>query len=163
MLDSIRLIKKMNFWLEIVTLIVPGFNDSDEELQEIAEFLADVSVDVPWHVTAFHPDYKMTDTGRTPVETLIRAYEIGKAAGLRYVYPGNLPGGVGEREHTFCPACEKLLIRRRGFVVEENRMKGGACSFCNEAIPGIWEDNPPSKTVGAGIPLPIALPEGPHR
>ncbi len=161
MLDSIRLIKKMNFWLEIVTLIVPGFNDSDEELKEIAEFLADVSVDVPWHVTAFHPDYKMTEPGRTPVETLIRAYEIGKAAGLRYVYPGNLPGGVGKRECTFCPACEKLLIRRRGFVVEENRMKGGACPFCHESIPGIWEDNPPNKTVGAGIPLPIALPEGP--
>ena len=160
-LDSIRLIKKMNFWLEIVTLIVPGFNDSDEELKEIAEFLVDVSVDVPWHVTAFRPDYKMTEPHRTPVETLIRAYEIGKTAGLRYVYPGNLPGGVGKRVCTFCPSCEKLLIRRRGFIVEENRMKGGACPFCNESIPGVWEDDPPNITVGAGIPLPIALPEGP--
>ena len=160
-LDSIRLIKKMNFWLEIVTLVVPGFNDSDAELKEIAEFLADVSVDVPWHVTAFRPDYKMTEPGCTPVETLIRAYEIGKEAGLRYVYPGNLPGGVGKRECTFCPSCEKLLIRRRGFVVEENRMKGGACPFCDESIPGVWEDDPPNVTVGAGIPLPIALPEGP--
>jgi len=160
-LNSIRLIKKMGFWLEVVTLVVPGFNDGEDELKEIAAFLADVSIDVPWHVTAFRPDYKMNEPQRTPAETLIRAYDIGKEAGLRHVYPGNLAGGVGKRECTFCPTCERLLIRRRGFVVEENRMKNGACPFCNESIPGVWEDNPPNTTNGAGIPLRIALPESP--
>ena len=160
-LDSIRLIKQMGFWIEIVTLVVPGFNDGDDELKQIAEFVADVSVDIPWHVTAFHPDYKLTDPPRTPSETLVRAYDFGKAAGLRYVYPGNVHSGVGTRESTFCPACDKLLIRRKGFVVEENRMKGPACPFCNEPIPGVWEDNPPSETRGMGIPLPVMVSEGP--
>lgn len=160
-LSTIRLLKKMDFWVEIVTLTIPGFNDGDDELKRIADFLAGVSPDIPWHVTAFHPDYKMTDPPRTPVETLIRAYEIGKAAGLRYVYPGNLPGGVGKRENTYCPACEKLLIRRRGFVVEENRMKGSTCPSCSTTIPGVWEETPPGHTVGMGIPLPIAVSEGP--
>ncbi len=156
-LDTIKLLKQMDFWVEIVTLIVPGFNDHDEELRGIADFLAGVSVDLPWHVTAFHPDYKMTDPPRTPAETLIRAYDFGKAAGLHYVYPGNLPGGIGTRENTYCPSCNKLLIRRRGFVVQENRMKGPHCSFCQTRIPGVWEDTPPERTVGYGIPLPIAV------
>jgi pyruvate formate lyase activating enzyme len=160
-LDTIRRLKQMDFWVEIVTLVVPGFNDSDEELTQIAEFIAGVSIDIPWHVTAFHPDYKMTDPPRTPVETLLRAYEFGKAAGLRYVYPGNLRDGVGKRESTFCPACGKLLIRRRGFVVEENRMKGSACPFCSETVAGVWEPTPPSCTHGAGVPLPVAIPESP--
>ncbi len=120
-----------------------------------------MSIDIPWHVTAFHPDYKMTDPPRTPSETLVRAYDFGKEAGLRYVYPGNCHGGVGTRENTYCPSCTKLLIRRRGFVVEENRMKGSTCPFCSEPIPGVWEDNPPSHTTGMGIPLPIVVSEGP--
>ncbi len=160
-LDSIKLIHAMDFWIEIVTLIVPGFNDGDDELRKIADFVAGVSVDIPWHVTAFHPDYKMTDPPRTPAETLVRAYEFGKAAGLKYVYPGNVHGGVGKRESTFCPACQKLLIRRKGFVVEENRMKGSACPFCDEPIPGVWEDKPPNETRGIGIPLPVVVSEGP--
>ncbi|MGB2987511.1 MAG: AmmeMemoRadiSam system radical SAM enzyme [Phycisphaerae bacterium] len=160
-LDTIRLLKKMDFWIEVVTLVVPGFNDSDDELRQIADFVVGVSPDIPWHVTAFHPDYKMTDPPRTPVSTLIRAYDIGKTAGLRYVYPGNVHGGVGKRENTYCPSCERLLIRRRGFIVEENRMKGADCPFCSERIAGVWEDTPPGHTTGMGIPFPVVLSEGP--
>ena len=159
-LESIKLLKKMDFWVEVVTLVVPGFNDSDDELKQIAEFVASVSPDMPWHVSAFHPDYKMTGPPRTPVETLLRACDIGKSAGLRYVYPGNVHGGVGKRESTFCPSCEKLLIRRRGFIVEENRMKAGSCPFCGEMIAGIWAD-PPASAGSTGIPLPINEPETP--
>jgi pyruvate formate lyase activating enzyme len=160
-LATIRLLKKMDFWVEVVTLVVPGFNDTDDELRQIADFLAVVSCDIPWHVTAFHPDYRMTEPVRTPGETLIRAHDIGKQAGLRYVYAGNLPGGVGSRENTYCTSCGKLLIRRRGFIVEENRMKGGCCPFCKAAVPGVWEAQPPTCTSGAGVPLPIAVVEGP--
>jgi len=160
-LDTIRLLKQMDFWVEIVTLVVPGFNDGDDELAQIAGFLADISCDIPWHVTAFHPDYKMTDPPRTPVETLLRAYELGRTAGLRYVYPGNIAGGVGSRESTHCPTCDRTLIKRRGFCVEDNRMKGGACPHCGTAIPGVWEKDPPSKTLGWGIPLPITVIEQP--
>ncbi len=160
-LEAIKLLWKMEFWVEIVTLVVPTFNDSDEELKQIAEFIASVSCDTPWHVTAFHPDYRMTDPPRTPTKTLVKAYDIGKAAGLKYVYPGNLAGGIGKRENTYCPSCEKLLIRRRGFFVEENRMKGGNCPFCNETIAGVWEDSPPGQTTGSGTPLPVVIPESP--
>lgn len=160
-LESIKLLVQMDFWVEIVTLVVPQFNDTDEEIKQIAGFVADVSTDLPWHISAFHPDYKMTGPPRTPTETLVRAYDIGKAAGLKYVYPGNVHGGVGKRESTFCPSCEKLLIRRRGFVVEENRMKGGACPFCSEKIAGRWEEDPPAAGTGDGLPLPVSLPEGP--
>ena len=160
-LDTIKLTHAMGFWVEIVTLIVPGFNDDDDELRRIAEFVAGVSVDMPWHVTAFHPDYKMTGPPRTPVETLIKAYDFGKAAGLKYVYPGNVHSGVGTRENTYCPSCERMLIQRRGFTVQENRMKGSACPFCDQPIPGVWENDPPSHTHGDGIPLPIVVSDGP--
>lgn len=160
-LETITLLRKMEFWVEIVTLVVPTFNDSDEELRQIAEFIAGVSCDIPWHVTAFHPDYKMTDPPRTPSKTLVKAYDIGKTAGLKYVYPGNLASGVGKRENTYCPSCEKLLIRRRGFYVEENRMRGKTCPFCNEKIAGVWEENPPGQTAGSGMPLPVVIPESP--
>jgi pyruvate formate lyase activating enzyme len=156
-LDTIRRLHQMDFWVEVVTLVVPGFNDSDDELKQMAEFVASVSCDIPWHVTAFHPDYKMTDPPRTPNTTLIRAYDIGKAAGLKHVYPGNTPGGVGDRENTYCPSCNKLLIRRRGFSVEENRMTGGSCPDCSEKIAGVWEDKPPSRTEGSGMPSPVML------
>ncbi|MEK6675850.1 MAG: AmmeMemoRadiSam system radical SAM enzyme [Planctomycetota bacterium] len=159
-LDTIRRLVEMRFWVEIVTLIVPGFNDGDDELKQIADFLVSVSADMPWHVTAFHPDYKMTGPPRTPAETLIRAYTIGKSAGLRHVYPGNIRGLVGSRENTICPQCEKWLIKRRGFVVEDNRMDGSNCPFCQARIPGVWEENPPKATVGAGIPLPVVVSEG---
>lgn len=156
-LDTIKHLKQMDFWVEVVTLVVPGFNDGDDELRAIADFLAGVSCDIPWHVTAFRPDYKMTDVSRTPTQTLLRAYDLGKSAGLRYVYPGNIPGGADTRENTYCPTCEKLLIRRRGFTVLENRMKGANCPFCSTPIPGVWEETPPGRTHGAGIPLPVAV------
>ena len=92
------------FWVEVVTLVVPGHNDSDEELRDAARFLASLSPDLPWHVTAFHPDYRMAGTPpRQPSATLLRAAEIGREEGLRYVYAGNLPGRVGDGETTFCP------------------------------------------------------------
>lgn len=154
-LESIGRLVEMGFWVEIVTLIVPGFNDSDDELRGIARFLAGVSIDIPWHVTAFHPDYKMTGPPRTPPATLIRAYDIGKAAGLRFVYPGNSPGNVGDRENTRCHNCNELLIRRRGFIVEENRMAGNSCRKCGSVIPGVWEHDPPRRSRGSGRPMPV--------
>jgi pyruvate formate lyase activating enzyme len=129
----------MGFWLEIVTLIVPGFNDSQAELEALTGFVASVSPDIPWHVSAFHPDYKMTGPRSTPVETLQRAVSIGRAAGLRYVYAGNLPGRVGDLENTICPGCGTLLVERYGFEVIQNRITaGGTCPQCQRAIPGYW-------------------------
>jgi pyruvate formate lyase activating enzyme len=137
-LQTIQQLYRKGFWLEIVTLIIPGFNDSTEELNDVAEFLADISPDIPWHVTAFHKDYKMTDPENTPVSTLLRACEIGKAAGLRYVYAGNLPGSVGSWENTYCPTCQTLLIERHGFRVLQNVLDDGACPQCRAVIPGVW-------------------------
>lgn len=157
-LETIKLLKKMDFWVEIVTLVIPGFNDSDDELKGIAGFIASVSEDIPWHITAFHPDYKMDTTPATPVSTLLRAYEFGKAAGLRYCYPGNLHGRVGTRENTYCAGCGELLIRRTGFHVEENRMgAGGACPKCAARTPGVWEGAAPRESEGTGIPRRVAL------
>ena len=138
-LDSIRSIHQMGFWMEVVTLVVPGFNDSDEELGRLAEFLAGVSPDIPWHVTAFHSNYKMEDTPDTPVESLVRAAGIGRRAGLRYVYSGNVPGAIGGGEDTFCAGCGARLIRRHGFRVLEYRLTAeGRCPSCSHAIPGRW-------------------------
>ncbi len=138
-LETIRLVYEMGFWVEVVTLVIPGFNDSDEELRAAAEFIASVSPDIPWHVTAFHQDYKMTDPRNTTAQDLIRAAHIGREAGLHFVYAGNLPGMVGEFENTYCPGCHALLIRRHGFWVLENRVgPEGQCPECGRAIPGIW-------------------------
>ncbi|MDO8519863.1 MAG: AmmeMemoRadiSam system radical SAM enzyme, partial [Deltaproteobacteria bacterium] len=112
----------------------------DEELKKAAEFLASVSPFIPWHVTAFHKDYKMTDPDNTPAETLIRAAEIGKKAGLKYVYAGNLPGQVGDWENTTCHACKLLLIKRHGFRVLENHLEGNLCPRCHEEIPGRFNE-----------------------
>ncbi len=155
--ETIGQLKEMGFWLEVVTLIVPGFNDSAEELADMARFLAGVSADIPWHVTAFHPDYKMTGPNRTGVEELDRAYAAGKEAGLRFVYPGNLPGMVGDREHTHCPQCDALLIQRRGFYVLENRMQGESCPECGAAVAGAWEINPPKHSDGNGLPRSLHI------
>lgn len=138
-LDAIRLVKAKGFWLEVVTLVVPGFNDDDAQLERAARFLADVDPDIPWHVTAFHRDYRMTDGADTPAATLLRACEIGAAAGLRYVYAGNLPGRVGRWEHTWCPGCGALLIERRGFRIARQRVTpAGACPDCGSRIAGVW-------------------------
>lgn len=137
-LYTIRRLKELDIWLEIVTLVIPGFNDSDEELNEIADFLVSVSPEIPWHVTAFHQDYKMTAPDNTPVETLIRAAEIGYKCGLNFVYAGNSPGMVGRYENTYCPTCNELLIERYGFVVKKNALVDGACPKCIAQIPGVW-------------------------
>jgi len=137
-LETIRSLHAMSIWLEVVTLVVPEFNDSDQELHEIAAFLADVSPDIPWHVTAFHDDYRMADRGATPPGTLRRAAAIGHQEGLRYVYAGNLPGLTGDLEHTRCPQCGTLVIERRGFRIVQNRLQRGACPSCRTAIPGVW-------------------------
>ena len=138
-LAGLALIHEMGFWLEIVTLIVPGFNDSDEELWSIARFIEDISPDIPWHVTAFRRQYRMMSASDTPAATVVRAYEIGRNAGLHFVYTGNLPGAAGAREETFCPACDTQLIRRRGFHIVESRVgEGGTCPECDANIPGVW-------------------------
>lgn len=139
-LDSIRLIHQKGFWIEVVTLVVPGFNDSNEELRDIARFLASVSPDIPWHVTAFRPEYKMIDRESTAVATLIRAAEIGAAQGLRYVYAGNLPGRVGCFENTYCPSCKTLLIERAGYTILKDLLTStrGTCPSCATQIPGRW-------------------------
>jgi pyruvate formate lyase activating enzyme len=141
-LDSIQRIHQMGFWLEVVTLVIPGFNDSDDELRRMAEFLASISPDIPWHVTAFHKDYKMTDPENTSPETLIRAAEIGRSAGLRYVYAGNLPGHVRQLEHTYCAGCGTLLIRRFGYRIHEYKITpNGCCPSCFSPVPGRWAES----------------------
>ena len=137
-LDTVKNVHAMGFWLEIVTLVIPGFNDSPEELRDIARFLAGVSRDIPWHVTAFHEDYKMTGNGDTPASTLLRAAEIGKEEGLHFVYAGNLPRSVGGWENTSCPGCNALLIERSGFRILQMNVHDGQCSTCARAIPGVW-------------------------
>jgi len=138
-LDSIRRIHAMGLWLEIVTLLIPGFNDSQDELRKLTEFLAGVSPDIPWHVTAFHADYKMNGERDTTAEDLLRAAEIGREAGLRYIYPGNLPGLVGDAENTHCPHCGETVIRRYGYLIEDYRLTPeGRCPSCSYQIPGRW-------------------------
>jgi len=140
-LDSIRRIHEMGLWLEIVTLLIPGFNDSPDELRRLTEFLANISPDIPWHVTAFHGDYKMQGDGQrdTTPEDLLRAAEIGQAAGLRYIYAGNLPGRVGPWEDTRCPQCSETLISRYGYFIQDYRLTpDGRCPRCSTQIPGRW-------------------------
>jgi pyruvate formate lyase activating enzyme len=139
-LESIRRLHEMGFWVEIVTLLIPGFNDSGEELTRLAEFLAEISPFIPWHVTAFHQDYKMSDPRNTTPEDLLRAGEIGKKAGLRYIYAGNLPGEVGDLENTRCHNCGKLLVERYGYLIRGYHLTAeGACPACRSAIPGRWQ------------------------
>ncbi|HKB10231.1 MAG TPA: AmmeMemoRadiSam system radical SAM enzyme [Vicinamibacterales bacterium] len=138
-LDTIRRLHAMEFWLEIVTLLIPGFNDSRDELTRLTEFVASVSPDIPWHVTAFHADYKMTDPENTTAEMLLAAADIGRASGLRYVYAGNLPGTVGDLEDTRCAACGDLLIARYGYSIRDYRITAdGRCPSCAARIPGRW-------------------------
>ena len=138
-LETIRRLYEKEIWLEIVTLVIPGFNDSEDELKRLAEFLVSVSPDIPWHVTAFHKDYKMTDPENTGADTLVRAGKIGKSAGLRYVYAGNLPRQVGDFENTRCPNCQALLINRRGYLIVDYHLTAkGCCPRCGSTIPGRW-------------------------
>jgi pyruvate formate lyase activating enzyme len=140
-LESIRRIHQMGLWLEIVTLLIPGFNDSPDELRRLTEFLAGISPDIPWHVTAFHGDYKMqNDVARdTLPDDLLRAIEIGRESGLRYIYAGNLPGMVAEWEDTRCPQCGETLIERYGYLIKRYLLTlDGRCPHCFTSIPGRW-------------------------
>jgi pyruvate formate lyase activating enzyme len=153
-LDTIRRAHELGLWVEVVTLIIPGFNDSTEELLEAGRFITSVSPDIPWHVTAFHPDYKMTETHPTPVKTLQRAAEVGQEAGLKFVYAGNLPGSLRVYENTCCPKCQSLLVERTGYIVHQYRITAmGACPKCGTKISGIWTDKPSSVRLGGwGMP-----------
>lgn len=138
-LDTIRSLHKMGIWLEIVTLLIPGFNDSDDELRKLTEFLSGVSPEIPWHVTAFHHDYKMTSPADTRPEDMQRAAAIGRQSGLRYIYAGNLRGRVAGLENTSCYECGELLIQRFGYSIEQYRLTPqGNCPACAAAIPGRW-------------------------
>ena len=134
-LDAIRHYKELGIWIEITTLVIPGHNDSDAELKKIAEFIKSVGEDIPWHVSRFHPMYKLTDQPITQAGTLTRARKLGLDAGLRYVYEGNLPG---EGEDTSCPDCKKILVKRIGYSVLENNVKAGKCGHCGARIDGVW-------------------------
>lgn len=137
--EGVRLVHQSGLWLEVVTLVVPGFNDSEPELRAIAKFLASLSPDIPWHVTAFHPDYHMTDPPATQARQLIRAAEIGREEGLRFVYAGNVPGRVGRLEDTTCPGCGETLIARYGYLVREYTITSdGRCPACGAGVPGRW-------------------------
>ena len=137
-LDTIAFLVKQKKWVEIVTLIVPEMNDSKEELSDIAQFIRALSPDIPWHVTAYHQDYKMkTREMITSSNTLLCAAEIGYSEGLHFVYSGNVMGHVGE--NTYCPNCKKLIITRKGYFIERIAMKGQACGYCSHIIPGRFQ------------------------
>jgi len=156
-LDGIKRARDLGLWVEVVTLVIPGFNDTNEELWDAARFLADLSLDIPWHVTAFHKDYKMTQPENTDSKTLIRAAEIGREAGLRYVYAGNLPGNVGEYEDTLCPHCEHQVVKRSGYVIRKYEITSeGKCPKCGGKIAGLWPKDPSTVGLdGIGHPLPV--------
>lgn len=135
-LDSIKLMRELGIWVEVTTLVIPGENDSPEELKNIAEFIAGVDKDTPWHISRFHPDYRFSEHSATPPETLENAAALGRQAGLKYIYLGNV-WGAGNNTH--CPHCKKLLIRREAFSVSENNIKGGKCAFCKEKIAGLFQ------------------------
>jgi len=135
-LDNIRLFHELGVWVEVTTLIIPGLNDSEDELRSIARFIRGVSADMPWHVSGFHPTHKMLDRPSTPVATLHRAREIGLAEGLLYVYEGNVPGSGGE--DTRCPGCGGLLIHRSGFSSRQVALTDGCCGACGQPIAGVW-------------------------
>lgn len=136
-LDTLVLLRKLNIWTEIVYLVLPTLNDSDQELRNLVKWMkTDLGSDIPIHFTRFHPQYKMQNLPPTPVKTLERAREIALSEGIHYVYVGNVPGHSGE--HTYCPDCQKILIQRKGFWILENRIKKGKCPDCNKVIPGVW-------------------------
>jgi len=139
-LEAVRRCRKLGIWVEITTLVIPGKNDSKEELSEIARFVASVDSSIPWHVTAFHPAYRMLDVMPTPMKSLVKAREIGLEEGLSFVYAGNLPSKDQGYENTHCPKCKALLIFRHGYAVEVKSLgKDGKCGSCGKKIPGLWD------------------------
>jgi len=138
-LDTIRSLYAMGIWVEVVTLLVPGINNSEDELEQLTGFLAGVSPDIPWHVTAFHTNYRMTDRADTTPEMLMGAAGIGRRAGLRFVYAGNAAGQVGDFENTVCPSCREMLVERRAYWIGACRLTAdGRCPTCGTSIPGRW-------------------------
>jgi len=135
-LDAIRAYRRLGIWVEVTTLVIPGHNDSESELRQIAEFICSVGNDIPWHVTQFYPTYRLLDRTATPVKVLRRAREIGYEAGLQYVYEGNVPGEGGE--NTYCQRCKSLLVRRYGTQLLGARIRAGQCPDCGTAVPGVW-------------------------
>lgn len=136
-LDTIERLKKLGVWVEVTTLVIPGLNDSEEELTQIAHFVKDLGVDIPWHVSAFYPTYQMLDRPRTPAATLLKARDLGLKAGLRYVYTGNIPGQGGEG--TSCYQCGELLIDRVGYTIRGFILQDGKCPKCQAEIDGVWK------------------------
>jgi pyruvate formate lyase activating enzyme len=135
-LDSLRKMKELGIWVEVTTLLIPGLNDGGEELRELAAFIVSLGAETPWHISRFHPQYRMTETPPTPDESIHWAAEIGRSAGLKYVYSGNLPGDPGE--NTNCARCGRLLIGRCGFSIERLDLKGSACPNCGTPLDGIF-------------------------
>jgi pyruvate formate lyase activating enzyme len=135
-LDTIKLMNELGVWVEVTTLIIPSYNDSDKVLSEIIEFIKSVDSSIPWHVSQFYPTYKLLDQQRTPLETLRRAREMGLKKGLKYVYEGNVPGEGGE--NTYCPKCGELLIERFGYQILQNMISDGKCFQCSAIINGVW-------------------------
>ena len=159
---GIRMVHERGIWLEVVTLLITGFNDDEAELRDMAQFLASVSRDIPWHITAFHPDYKMMDVPQTKARQLVRVAEIGVEAGLRFVYCGNAPGRVGDWENTRCPDCRATLIERLGYAVTDYRLtRAGQCPDCQADIPGLWHaggaDDVPAGTFSNRVPRRVIL------
>ena len=131
---TLEAMKRKGIWLEVTTLIVPGLNDNEEELKELAGFLVGLGPETPWHISRFHPTYRMTDRPPTPVQTLRRARQIGLDAGLFYVYTGNVPGDSGE--NTYCHSCGAELINRIGYSIRKRNLQDGACTRCGTALEG---------------------------
>jgi len=136
-LETLKLMRQMGIWVEITTLVIPTLNDSEKEFEEIAQFVVSLGPEVPWHISAFYPTYKMIDLPRTSASSLHRAREIGMKAGLRYVYCGNIPGEEGE--DTLCPHCGKTVVERTGFRVMKNKIVKGECGYCHSKIDGVWD------------------------
>lgn len=150
-LDAIALVHQRGIWLEVLTLVVPGFSDDPAELRQAARYIAGIDRNIPWHVTAFHEDYKFWGMGNTTAEVLIRACEIGAEEGLNFVYAGNVPGRAGRWEHTWCPGCGSLLIERLGYHILRNRIgTTGACPDCEARIPGVFRNPRGSSAPSAG-------------
>jgi pyruvate formate lyase activating enzyme len=142
-LSAIRMGHEAGLWVEVVTLLVPGFNDETQELMDMAQYIRSISAEIPWHVTAYHPDYQMVDRNSTARQDLIRAAEIGMEAGLHYVYAGNMPGSVDSYEDTLCPHCNRAVIRRTGYLLRSYDITGeGRCRFCQTPIAGVWPEDP---------------------
>jgi pyruvate formate lyase activating enzyme len=136
-LNNVRLYKELGIWVEVTTLIIPTLNDSEEHIRGIAEFLVSVDENIPWHVTQFHPEYKLMSLPITPLKSLRKARKIGLEVGLKYVYEGNVPGYGNE--NTYCPNCSEILIKRWGFTIEENKIEKGRCPKCKTLIEGVWK------------------------